>query len=49
LITIPFDDLQITTDGEDPQVRIAMTGDELQQLVDSRPEFHFDRPVAQAK
>jgi hypothetical protein len=41
--------MQITTDGNDPQVRIAMTGDELQLLVDSRPEFSFDRPVAQAK
>jgi sporulation protein YlmC with PRC-barrel domain len=49
LITLPFDDMQITTDGNDPQVRIAMTGDELQLLVDSRPEFSFDRPVAQAK
>ena len=49
LITLPFDDLQITTDGEDPQVRIAMTGDRLEQLVESRAEFSYDRQVAQAQ
>jgi sporulation protein YlmC with PRC-barrel domain len=49
LITIPFDDLQITTDGENPQVRIAMTGDRLQELVESRPAFSYDRQVAQSK
>jgi sporulation protein YlmC with PRC-barrel domain len=49
LITLPFDDLQITTDGEDPQVRIAMTGDRLQELMESRPEFSYDRQVAQTK
>jgi hypothetical protein len=49
LITMPFDDLQITNDGDNPQVRIAMTGDRLQELIESRPEFSYDRPEAQAK
>jgi sporulation protein YlmC with PRC-barrel domain len=49
LITLPFDDLQITTDGEDPQVRIAMTRDRLEQLVESRPEFSYDRQSPQPK
>jgi sporulation protein YlmC with PRC-barrel domain len=48
LISMPFDDLQITSDDNTPQVRIAMTGDQLQQLVDSRPEFHYERQVAKA-
>jgi sporulation protein YlmC with PRC-barrel domain len=48
LISIPFDDLQITADDGKPQVRIAMTGDQLQQLVASRPEFRYERQVAQA-
>jgi sporulation protein YlmC with PRC-barrel domain len=48
LISMPFDDLQITSDENTPQVRIAMTGGQLQQLVDSRPEFHYERPVAKA-
>jgi sporulation protein YlmC with PRC-barrel domain len=47
LISMPFDDLQITSDDDDPQVRIPMTGDQLQQLVDSRPEFDYERQVAQ--
>jgi sporulation protein YlmC with PRC-barrel domain len=47
LITLPFDELQITTDGENPQVRIAMTGDRLQQLIESRPEFRYDRQEVQ--
>jgi sporulation protein YlmC with PRC-barrel domain len=48
LITMPLDDLQITSDGNDPQLRIPMTGDQLQQLVESRPEFRYERQVAQA-
>jgi sporulation protein YlmC with PRC-barrel domain len=48
LITMPLDDLQITSDDDTPQVRIAMTGDQLQRLVDSRPEFRYERQVAQA-
>jgi len=48
LITVPFDDLQITSDDGHPQVRIAMTGERLQQLVDSRPEFRYEKQVAQA-
>ena len=47
-ISMPFDDLQITSDDDNPQVRIAMTGEQLQQLVDSRPEFRYERQVAQA-
>jgi sporulation protein YlmC with PRC-barrel domain len=48
LITMPLDDLQITADDDNPQVRIAMTGDQLQQLVEARPEFRYERQVAQA-
>jgi len=48
LISIPFDDLQITAHDNNPQVRIAMTGEQLQQLVASRPEFRYERQVAQA-
>ena len=48
LITLPVDDLQITADDGHPRVRIAMTGEQLQQLVDSRPEFRYERQVAQA-
>ena len=49
LISMPFDSLQITSDDDSPQVRIKMTGEQLNQLVASRPEFHYDRPqVAQA-
>jgi sporulation protein YlmC with PRC-barrel domain len=47
-ISLPFDDLQITPDNDDPQVRIAMTGEQLQALVESRPEFNYERQVAQA-
>ena len=47
LISMPLDDLQITSNDNTPQVRIAMTGDQLQQLVDSRPEFRYERQVAQ--
>ena len=46
-ISMPFGDLQITSDGDTPQVRIAMTGEQLQQLVESRPEFRYERQVAQ--
>ena len=48
LISMPFDDLQITSDDDTPQVRIAMTGEQLEQLVASRPEFRYERQVAQA-
>ena len=48
LISMPFDGLQITSDGDNPQVRIAMTGEQLDQLVASRPEFRYERQVAQA-
>ena len=48
LITIPVEGLQITADDGHPQVRIAMTGEQLQQLVDSRAEFNYERQVAQA-
>ncbi len=48
LISMPLDDLQITSDGDTPQVRIAMTGEQLEQLVASRPEFRYERQVAQA-
>jgi sporulation protein YlmC with PRC-barrel domain len=47
LISIPFDDLQITSADANPQVRIAMTGEQLQQLVESRSEFRYERQVAQ--
>jgi sporulation protein YlmC with PRC-barrel domain len=46
LITVPFDDLQITADGDAPQVRIPMTRAQLEQLVESRPEFTYKRQVA---
>jgi sporulation protein YlmC with PRC-barrel domain len=48
LISMPFEDLQITSDDDTPQVRIAMTGEQLEQLVASRPEFRYERQVAQA-
>jgi sporulation protein YlmC with PRC-barrel domain len=48
LISMPFDDLQITSNDDNPQVRIGMTGEELEQLVASRPEFRYERQVAQA-
>jgi sporulation protein YlmC with PRC-barrel domain len=48
LISMPFDDLQITATDDDPQVRIAMTGEQLEQLVAARPEFRYERQVAQA-
>jgi sporulation protein YlmC with PRC-barrel domain len=48
LISIPFDDLQITSNGDNPQVRVAMTGEQLEQLAASRPEFRYERQVAQA-
>jgi sporulation protein YlmC with PRC-barrel domain len=46
-ISLPFDDLQITATDR-PQVRIPMTGEQLQQLVDSRGEFRYERQVARA-
>jgi sporulation protein YlmC with PRC-barrel domain len=48
LISMPFADLQITSAGDNPQVRVKMTGEQLQQLVDSRPPFHYERQVAKA-
>jgi sporulation protein YlmC with PRC-barrel domain len=48
LISMPFADLQITSSGDNPQVRVKMTGDQLQQLADSRPPFHYERQVATA-
>jgi sporulation protein YlmC with PRC-barrel domain len=48
LITLPFDDLQITANDDNPQVRIAMTGEQLNQLLASRPEFRYERQLAQA-
>ncbi len=48
LISMPFDDLQITSNGDNPQVRIAMTGEQLEQLAETRPEFRYERQVAQA-
>ena len=48
LISMPFADLQITAADDNPQVRIKMTGDQLQQLADSRPPFHYERQVAKA-
>jgi sporulation protein YlmC with PRC-barrel domain len=47
-LSLPFDDLQITSDNDRPQVRIAMTGEQLQAVVESRPEFRYERQVAQA-
>jgi sporulation protein YlmC with PRC-barrel domain len=48
LISMPFDELQITSAGDNPQLRIKMTGDQLQQLADSRPPFNYERQVAKA-
>lgn len=48
LITLPLDGLQITRTDGDPQVRIPMTGEQLEQLVESRPAFRYERQVAQA-
>jgi len=48
LISMPFDDLQVTSSDDNPQVRIAMTGEQLEQLVATRPEFRYERQVAQA-
>ena len=49
LLSMPLDDLQITANGDHPQVRIKMTGEQLNQLAESRPEFRYERPqLAQA-
>jgi sporulation protein YlmC with PRC-barrel domain len=48
LISIPFDELQITAAGNDPQVRVKMTGAQLEQLAESRAPFHYERQVAKA-
>lgn len=48
LVSMPFDELQITAAGTNPQVRIKMTGEQLQQLVDSRSPFRYERQVAKA-
>ena len=46
-ITLPFDGLQISSADGGPKVRIPMTGEQLEQLVESRPEFRYERQVAQ--
>jgi len=48
LISMPFADLQITSAGDNPQVRVKMTGEQLEQLADSRPPFRYERQVAKA-
>jgi sporulation protein YlmC with PRC-barrel domain len=48
LISIPFDDLQITSADANPQVRIKMTGEQLEQLAESRAPFRYERRVAEA-
>ena len=48
LISMPFENLQITSADDNPQVRVKMTGEQLQQLADSRPPFHYERQVAKA-
>ncbi len=48
LISIPFDDLQITSADANPQMRIKMTGEQLEQLAESRPPFHYERQLAKA-
>ena len=48
LITLPFDGLQITARDGEPQVRIPMTRAQLDQLIASRPEFRYQRQVAQS-
>jgi sporulation protein YlmC with PRC-barrel domain len=48
LISLPFENLQITSADDTPQVRIKMTGEQLQKLVDSRPPFHYERQLAKA-
>jgi sporulation protein YlmC with PRC-barrel domain len=48
LVSIPFDELQITSADANPQVRIKMTGEQLEQLAESRPPFHYERKVAEA-
>lgn len=45
---MPFADLQITSSGDNPQVRVKMTGEQLEQLADSRPPFRYERQVAKA-
>ena len=47
-ISMPFDDLQVTSDGGIPRVRIPMTGEQLDRLVDSRPPFDYERQVAES-
>src|SRR5688572_24349407 len=48
LISIPFDDLQITSADASPQMRIKMTGEQLEQLAESRPPFDYERQLAKA-
>jgi sporulation protein YlmC with PRC-barrel domain len=48
LVSVPFDDLQITANDGSPQVRIAMTGEQLQALLEARSEFRYERQVAQS-
>jgi hypothetical protein len=45
-ISMPFDGLQVTSDGGIPRVRIPMTGEQLERLVESRPAFNYERQVA---
>ena len=47
LTSIPFDELTITSADGEPQVRIKMTRVQLEELVASRPEFRYERQVAQ--
>jgi sporulation protein YlmC with PRC-barrel domain len=42
LISMPLDDLQLTANDGHPQVRIAMTGEQLEGLLAARGEFHYD-------
>jgi sporulation protein YlmC with PRC-barrel domain len=47
-ISLPFDDLQITANDDNPQVRVPMTAEQLQQLAESRSDFRYERQVAQS-
>ena len=48
LISIPFEELQITSADANPQVRVKMTGEQLEQLSESRAPFRYERQVAKA-
>jgi sporulation protein YlmC with PRC-barrel domain len=47
-ISMPFDGLQVTSDDGIPRVRIPMTGEQLDRLVESRPPFNYERQVAES-